>query len=917
MEKFRDTSLPIEQRVKELLKELTADEKTGLLATHMLPVERLSIKEWYVGAEVARGYVSRNPDEPTTVFPQPIGMAGMFDTELMYKLGEIAGKEARVLNKRHPEGHLMLWGPTVDMCRNPLWGRNEEAYGEDPFLTGQMSAAYTKGMAGKCGEYMMTIPTLKHFCANNNEVGRVSCNANVEPRTKREYYYKAFEGAIREGGAYSIMAAYNELSGVPGMINPDIQNVLKDEWGLGFVVTDGGDYSQNVTDHRYGTSHAETLALALRNGTDLMTDDVSLVQAAAREGLAKGIITEEDMDKSIYNSMLARFRLGEFDENHPYSDIDDSVMECDEHKAYNHRAALEQFVLLKNDGLLPLSENDTVALIGINGNENLMDWYTGWSSYNTTILDGAKSVFKNAVYDDGCDIVRIKSKLTGKYLGVDDEGNITALYEKDDKRTSFKKSEYGHGEVTYRSMYNGKYYTSASYKADSDGTYRWFSEEILKPEKRGEYTVYNTYFKKLLEADENGKICGGKPFGITDGKLFCEEIVSCGIERAKKLAESADKAIVCTGNDPMIVAREMYDRTTLSLPERQKELVKAVYDSNSNTAMVLVSSYPYSINEENEYLPAIIYTTHAGPELGNAFAKVITGRYNPAGRLAQTWYRSEYELAPILDYDIIENDMTYLYYKGNPLYSFGYGLSYSKFSYSNFTAEQKDDRALFSVDVKNESDKDGEEVVQIYFKAVNPGVKRPLKQLCAFKRVSIKAGETVKVNLEATINRFEFFDVTREKPCTESGNYLFMACASSDDIRAEKEIFIQGEEIPLRDMTKPTKAINYDRKANTKMLYSKREEKHYMCQGQLFFDNCDLKDSTKVQLVCGSTVGKGSITLELNGKKLCEAKVPPSVDIEDFVTVTADLDKEAIADGKGTLSVALSRYGTLMEFKLQ
>ncbi len=916
MEKFRDASLPMEQRVRELLKILTIEEKAGLLATHMMPIERLGIKEWFVGAEVARGYVSRVPEEPTTVFPQPIGMSGMFDTELMYKLGEIAGKEARILNKRHPGGHLMLWGPTVDMCRNPLWGRNEEAYGEDPFLTGQMSAAYTKGMAGRNGEYMMTVPTLKHFCADNNEVGRICCNANVEPRTKMEYYYKAFEGAIREGGAYSIMAAYNELSGVPGMINPDIQGILKDKWGLGFVVTDGGDYSQNVTDHHYGTSHARTLALAIRNGTDVMTDDCALVKAAALNGYENGILTEADMDKSIFNSMLARFRLGEFDEKHPYSDIDENLMECDEHKAYNHRAALEQFVLLKNDGLLPFAKGDRVAVIGINGNENLMDWYTGWSSYNTNIFDGVRSVFGETAYDDGCDIVQIKSKLTGKYLGVDDEDNITAVYEKADSRTHFKKSEYGHGEVTYRSMFNAKYYTSASYKADSNGTYRWFSEEILKPELCDGYIVYNTYFKKLLEVDENGKIGGGKAFGITDEKLFTEEIVSDGIGRAEKLAEKYDKVIVCTGNDPMIVAREMYDRTTLALPERQKALCKAVYEKNGKTAMVIVSSYPYSVNEENEYLPAILYTTHAGPELGNAFAKVISGQYNPAGRLAQTWYRSERELAPILDYDIIENDMTYLYYKGKPLYCFGYGLSYSKFSYSNFTAKQTGDIIEFSVDIKNDSGADGEEVVQIYFRPENPRVKRPLKQLCAFKRVMIKVGEARTVNLSAELKRFEFYDVTREKSCTESGDYTFMAGASCEDIRQKVRIYIEGEAIPARDMTLVTKAINYDRKANTKMLYSHRGEFHYMHTGMLFFDNADIKNSSRVQLVCGSTVGKGCITLQLNGKKLCEADIPPSIDVEDFVTVTADIDTSEITSGEtGTLSVALSRYATLKEIR--
>ena len=316
--KFRDSSLSFDERVKDLLSRLTIEEKAGLMSNHMAAVPRLDIGEWYVGAEVARGYVSRNPDEPTTVFPQPIGLSGTFDTELMEKAGLAAGKEARVLNKRHPSGHLMLWGPTVDLCRNPLWGRNEEGYGEDPFLTGEMSAAYTKGLADRHGEYYQSIPTLKHFCANNTENERGTASSDVEPRTLNEYYYAAFERPITCGGAYSIMAAYNELSGVPAVINPDIQNVLKDKWGLGFVVTDGGDFSQNVVFHGYSTSHAETIALAIKNGTDVLTDCEDVVAASVLEAVKSGLVSEKDIDKALYNSMLARFRLGEFDEKHPF-----------------------------------------------------------------------------------------------------------------------------------------------------------------------------------------------------------------------------------------------------------------------------------------------------------------------------------------------------------------------------------------------------------------------------------------------------------------------------------------------------------------------------------------------------------------------------------------------------------------------
>ena len=430
--RFRDSSLSFDERVKDLLSRLTIKEKAGLMSSHMAAVPRLDIGEWYVGAEVARGYVSRNPDEPTTVFPQPIGLSGTFDTELMEKAGLAAGKEARVLNKRHPSGHLMLWGPTVDLCRNPLWGRNEEGYGEDPFLTGEMSAAYTKGLANRHGEYLQAIPTLKHFCANNTENERGTASSDVDMRTLNEYYYAAFERPITCGGAYSVMVAYNELSGVPAVINPDIQKVLKDRWGLGFVVTDGGDFSQNVTFHEYSESHAETIALAIKNGTDVMTDCEDVVEAAVFEALNSGLVSEKDIDKALYNSLLARFRLGEFDEKHPFSDVCEMMIDNEEHKCLNRRAALEQMVLLRNSDILPIYDECSVAVVGMNGNCNLMDWYTGYSSYNTTIFDGIKERYRKAEYDNACDHIVIKSKLTGKYLGVADDDTVSAIYEKDD-----------------------------------------------------------------------------------------------------------------------------------------------------------------------------------------------------------------------------------------------------------------------------------------------------------------------------------------------------------------------------------------------------------------------------------------------------------------------------------------------------
>ncbi|MCH5324306.1 MAG: glycoside hydrolase family 3 C-terminal domain-containing protein [Eubacterium sp.] len=916
MEKYRDKRFSMEERTKDLIKRLTREEKIGLLATRQFAVERLGIKEWHVGAEIARGYVSRNPEEPTSVYPQPIGMAGTFDTELMKEIGEAAGEEARILNSSHPNGHLMVWGPTVDMCRNPLWGRNEEGYGEDPYLTGQMSAAYTLGLAHPEGEYLRTIPTLKHFCANNTEEGRGNSSSNTEPRTLHEYYYAAFKPAITEGGARSVMAAYNELSGVPGMVNPDLKRLLKNKWGMLFAVTDGADFSQNVNSHHHSDSHAETIALAIKNGMDVMTDDAELVHASTREALRRGLITEKDIDEAIYGCLLARFKLGEFDDVHPYSDVDKSRIECEEFRALSLRASLEQMTLLKNNGILPITDKGTsIAVIGENGNACLMDWYTGWSSYSKTIFDGIKKHYKKSKYDTGWDYVAIKSALTGKYLGVNEDGTLSACYDKTDKRAAFELADYGKGQITLRSLYNGKFFTEESMKADSDTTYRWFTREILWVKNVGKHIKLGTYFTGTLCVDGNGLLKTARAYGTEDGKLFSIEVISDGAQRAAKLAEKADIAIVCGGNNPMIIARECYDRDTLSLPESQTKLINAVRKANKNTVFAVVSSYPYAINDQQRTLPAIIYTTHAGPELGEAFAQTISGKYNPAGRLSQTWYKSEEELAPITDYDIIENDMTYLYYNGKPLYEFGYGLSYSKFKYSEFTAKQHGGKITASVKVKNTSAVDGDEVVQIYFSPDAPRVKRPIKQLCAFRRVRIKAGETVQVDFEILKKRLEFYDVTREKLTVESGDYTLYVGASSADIRGEVKLYVTGETIPPRNLFKATKSENYDRKANTRMLWSKSEQQHYMSGGVIFFDTADLRGAKAIELYACNSGGAGEMIVSADYKEAAKIRIAPNPVPDKFIKYRAELSAENLTE-HSTLSFYIPGQTGLLKFKL-
>ena len=585
MQDFRNPKLPLKERVRDLLSRLTVEEKIGLLSTHQLPVERLGIGEWYVGQEVARGYVSRDPEEPSTVFPQPIGLASTFDPNLMEQLGEIAGEEARFYHRKDPKGHLMLWGPTVDPERDPRWGRTEEGYGEDPFLIGEMTTAYTQGMAGNDPVYRRTIPTLKHFCANNNEKDRILCSSNVTPRTLHEYYYRAFESSIVRGGTGSMMTAYNELSGVPACMNPDLQPLVKDKWGLEFIVTDGADFSQNVLAHRSHATHAEALAACLKNGNDVMTDADDMVAAAARDALDRGLLTEADIDRAVGNSLSGRFRLGEFDgDSCPYN-TEPAETDTLLHRAVNRVAAMEQMCLLHNNGILPLHlrPGAKVAVIGPLGSENYRDWYTGISSYAISVADGLRRQLgeENVLFDDGYDVTALQSVQTGKYFSVAEDGTLHAAADTVGEREKFLLHDWDFGSMNLRACCNGKYVTEdGAYKAISDTPYEWLIREWLRPEPYGDAMRFRSWHDKpmdiALQTDGTLRaVRHGKP---SADRLFRLVPVENGIRRAAELAKQADAVILCLGNHPMQVARECYDRPDLELPAHQKALLRAVVD---------------------------------------------------------------------------------------------------------------------------------------------------------------------------------------------------------------------------------------------------------------------------------------------------------------------------------------------------
>ena len=904
-------------RARAIVSQLTDEQKLGLLTTHHEAVPRLGLSEFFIGTEVARGYVGRESDKISTVFPQPVGLASTFDKELMYKLGVIAGDEARAYYNENKKSGLCLWGPTVDMVRDPRWGRTEEAYGEDVCLTGELSAAYTKGMAGENAEgYFKTIPTLKHFCANNNEAHRGDCSAFLTPRQRHEYYYAAFENAIKNGGAKSIMAAYNELNGLPAIMNTDIRCILKDEWGLWFAVSDGGDFSQNVVAHKFTLTHSEAYALCIEAGCDTMTDEDSLVKAAAKEALSEGLITWADIDESITNTVYARLRLGQLDETE-FDGIGKSAIDTQESRKTNLRAACEGVTLLKNSGLLPLADRgQTLAVVGALADDCLMDWYTGYSSYEHTVLDGVRQEFSGEVlFDSLWDIVAVKAP-NGKYLCAYDDGSIRADADTPTGGALFELQDWGEG---WKNLFSLKYkryvrlFEDGSIRLHNRRIYDWFTRETFNLFDYCGSTLIEEYLHHgRLCADGEGRLSVKEQRGVSDDMRFMIELQSSGADRAAETAKKADTVIYCTGNYPVQTAKECYDRKTLAL-NIQKGMTQTLAAANPNTVLTVISSYPYAIVEESKSAAAVIYTSHAGAELGRAVAYTLSGKNNPAGRTPLTWYRSEHDLPDIMSYDIECGGATYMYFKGEPLYPFGHGLSYSCFEYESMSLTPAKGRITAEVTVKNISDIAGDEVIELYFTLKGSAVSRPGKKLCSFERVHFGAGETKTVSLDIPLDILRIFDVRAEKMIVEGGVYTFMAGASSKDIRLSAECVIEGETLSPRG--DDFSANMFDKHRGITLCYSKTHRCEYVrgvsWVNELSYNGLNLKGAKALIITACSMLGQRPLNIKAGGKEY-ELTLDAGSAVDDFKEYKIALDSP---EGD-TIDVSLREFTAIAGIKI-
>ena len=920
--KFLNKTLSFDERTKALLDELTLDEKLGLLTTHMNEIPRLGIKEFWIGAEVARGLVCRdgkNGEAPTTVFPEPFGLAATFDTDVMSRMGEITGIETRIY-KDKGRASLCVWGPTVDLERDPRWGRTEEGYGEDPCLTANMAAAYTLGMAGTDEKYRRVIPTLKHFYADNNEDTRTNCNANIPDRLKHEYYLRAFEKPIRDGRAGSLMTSYNEINGVEQICSAELQRFCREQWGLLFAVTDGGDFIQNVQYHRRDKNHTEALAKIYdHNGANIMTDDESVVRTAARDGLEKGLITEENIDRAIFGALKARFMLGEFDDIKLFT-YPEKLLCCDEHAKAVQTAAEKSVILLRNSrGVLPLKK-DKLAVVGYHADMNFRDWYTGLSPKSNTILDVLTSELgrENFIFDSGNDIIALRNASNGFYFSVSEDGGLRCDSPLIKETCLFELFEWGDGAVSLKSNYNNKFMTDCGVmKCTADQPFGWFVHELFYLDRNGRDCRFKNWQKRFLYVKDE-EITVSAALRAPKNSVFNIEIFSDGTERARRTATEAHQAVIFCGNNPMINARETIDRKHLRLPEKQQKNLDAVLGVNPDAVLFLVSGYPYELDC---HAATVMHISHAGPAMGTAVSETLFGDISPAGRCPITWYKSADELCDIEDYNIIRTRSTYLYYDGEPLFPFGHGMTYTAFRYtalkSDKTSYGAGENVTVTFQLENVGRMDSDEVVQLYVSSPKLPLTAPKKALKAFSRVFVPHGKTVTVTLSFNTDDLRFWNDASGKFQLYSGEYTLMAGASSADIRRTLDIQINGTEYEGAEVSgdvPATTALDYvgvkfdaDADLNEYALIND-------WQSSITFEHCRLRAYNSVSVTASNPGAPVKVTIMCaeNGKLVAEVEIPPTASLTEFVTVSAPTAEKI--DGTFSLRFTVSGMLSLRSF---
>jgi beta-glucosidase len=809
------------ERLADLISLMTVDEKIKQLTNRADSIPRLGLAEYNYWNEALHGVLASS----VTSFPQAVAMGSTWDPNLVYRVSSAISDEARALNIINGKG-LTYWSPTINIARDPRWGRNEESYSEDPYLLSRMGVAFIKGMQGDDTYYLKTVSTPKHFVANNEEERRHTGSSDVDMRSLFEYYLPAFHQAIVEGKAYSIMGAYNELNHVPCNANTSLlTDLLRSNWGFeGYVVSDCGAINDMVYGHHFFKTGAEAAARSILAGCDLNCGGE--YRQYLQEALDEGLLEVKDLDCALEIVLSARFRLGEFDppETVPYSSITKDKLDCKEHRELALEAAQKSIVLLKNNGILPLTKGKikSIAVIGPNASEAQLGTYSGFPNIRVSPLEGIKAqaaaVGIKVEYAQGCHIGggllrpiepqyfaqaegTNKTGMKGEYfdnMNLSGKPVVTRIDSAVDFSFGSNSPAPGVPEDQFSIRWTGKIIPPEPIHhigtSCDDGSRLYLDGKLLiddwtehgeKPIRAEAELEPGKKYKVKLEYFENALGASARLTWDLSEKDF---------SKAKEAAARNDAVILMLGICPGISQEEL-DRTEIELPQVQRDLIAEVASVNPNIVIVLVNGGPIALAGTEDKANAIVEAWYAGEFGGKAIADVLFGEINPGGKLPETFYASTQQLPAMSDYDLINHPRTYMYFDKSVLYPFGHGLSYTQFDYNNLKLDsdkiKKDGEIEIEFTIQNAGKIKGDEVAQVYVHNVGASIKVPINQLKRFQRITLDAGKSKTLTFKIPASELSFYDTETNDFKTELGEWEIQVGSSSKDIRLKKTFTIE------------------------------------------------------------------------------------------------------------------------------
>ncbi len=818
-QKYKDTSLSNKERAELVLKELTLDEKIAMMMDDSPAVDRLGIKRYNWWNEALHG-VGR--DGFATVFPQAIGMAAAFDEDLHRQIFTCISDEARAkFNTLGDEDvtrykGLTFWTPNVNIFRDPRWGRGQETYGEDPYLSSVLGKAAVEGLQGPAdSKHIKTIACAKHYAVHSGpEWNRHSFDVrDIDPRDLWETYLPAFKTLV-DANVGQVMCAYNRVEGEPCCSNKRLlQDILRNKWGYDkIVVSDCWAIRDFFRPNAHAThpSSIEASADAVVSGTDL---ECGSAYKSLREAYDKGLISEEAIDRSLLRLLEARLSLGElFYEDTEWDSLGQKDICSPAHKQLALEAARKSMTLLKNNGILPLPADAKVMVMGPNATDTVMQWgnYNGFPTRTTSVLEGIRNIAPDAKYLKGCDHVKNNNTVsTFNMLSSNGQKGISATYWNNTKKEGEPVATEVISFPINKSTGGATVFAPGVNLEDFSATY----STVFTPEESGEYIINMTASRGLKSLLINGervaKSYGSNPTNdyayaiqAEKGKTYDIEIdwvndrpgtavLKFDIGRSVEYdtdCSDADVVVFVGGISAALEGEEMPvtvegfrggDRVTMELPAVQRELIKNLKKEGKKIVFVNCSGSAMGLSQEDELCDAVLQAWYPGEAGGTAIAETLYGINNPAGRLPITFYTGDSQLPDFEDYDM--SGRTYRYMTEKPLYAFGHGLSYTTFDYSNPKAEGTQNGKLvkLSVNVKNSGDRDGDEVVQVYVK--NPSDRELNKTLRAFKRIHLKKGESRDVTFELGPDAFAFFNPESGEMEAAGGIYEVAVGPASDN----------------------------------------------------------------------------------------------------------------------------------------